>query len=164
MWKDIPGYKFRYRINERAVVQKQLDDGSWFQLYPFASKNGSLVVTLMCGDGYRRHTYLKHLLADAFLGGIPKGYRVVCVNGDERDISLGNLKIIKDGRGGKFGSAPSRPVEKVDLEGNVLDTYPSISAAARCNHFDKTTVKNRCLGIAKNPYIKSDFTFRFKEE
>lgn len=56
-----------------------------------------------------------------------------------------------------------RAVEMIDLWGEVIKTYPSLSAAGRDNFMTRQSVLQRCVGKVKNPFEYYDFTFRYKE-
>ena len=51
----------------------------------------------------------------------------------------------------------------IDLWGEVIKTYPSLSAAGRDNFMTRQSVLQRCVGKVKNPFEYYDFTFRYKE-
>lgn len=56
-----------------------------------------------------------------------------------------------------------RPVEKVDMNGAVVEVYSSARAAARANHMSYQTVLDRCNGKVKNPYTLDGHNYRFEK-
>lgn len=61
------------------------------------------------------------------------------------------------------GGHPRR-VDKVNEEGAVLETYPTLVAAAVANNMDRTVVKNHCQGKLKHPFkCTGGYTFRYAD-
>ena len=56
-----------------------------------------------------------------------------------------------------------RVVEMIDRDGNVVETYPSLSDAGRDNFMTRQHVRNHCNGRVKDPFKNYDYTFRYKE-
>lgn len=56
----------------------------------------------------------------------------------------------------------ARPVEKVDIDGNVVATYSSAIEAAKVEHYDVTAIRDRCR-MTKRKRINEKFTYRYKE-
>lgn len=56
-----------------------------------------------------------------------------------------------------------RAVEMIDLYGDVIKTYSSLSDAGRDNFMTRQHVRNHCIGHVKNPFNFYNFTFRYKE-
>lgn len=62
---------------------------------------------------------------------------------------------------GNYPCKYGKPVEKIDRDGNVLDRYPSIEAAAKANPMPALAIGKRCRGLVKKPYERLGFSFRF---
>lgn len=63
-------------------------------------------------------------------------------------------------RGGRY-----RSVAKITPEGTVIETYPSIVAAAAANHMTATGVKGHLRGSLKNPFkCTGGYTFRYADQ
>ena len=58
--------------------------------------------------------------------------------------------------------ANKRPVEKVDYNGIVVDTYESISEASFLNDLEPTSIHNVCAG-KKNHKTAGGFVWRYKK-
>ena len=56
-----------------------------------------------------------------------------------------------------------RAVEMIDMYGEVIKIYPSLSEAGRDNFMTRQHVRNHCRGLVKNPFNFYDYTFRYKE-
>lgn len=59
--------------------------------------------------------------------------------------------------------AKAKPVEKVDGNGNVVETYRSILEAARENCMERMAVSRMCNGMVKSSYSANGFTYRWKK-
>ena len=66
---------------------------------------------------------------------LPDGYTLYHKNGDLGDTSLFNLQPIDRKELGRITGAQAmrKPVKKIDINGNVVDFYSSVRAAARAN-------------------------------
>ena len=62
-----------------------------------------------------------------------------------------------------WGRGMTRKVEKIDSQGNVIETYKNETVAAKANYLCVQAVSNRCNGKVKYPFKKMDFSFRFKD-
>ena len=162
MWKDIPGYKFRYRISEEGVVQK-LDGEKWITLTPMLS-NTRAEVSMRREDGSRCKVPVVRLMANAFLGGQVKGKSITHRNGAKLDNSIWNLKVMSKSDTSRLSGSPKRrPVEMIDREGNVVELYRSQAAAAKANFISKNSVSERCRNRLKDPYLLTGYTFRYEK-
>lgn len=159
MWVDIPGYKFRYRINEDGIVQK-LDGKQWVTLKYSTNKRAE--VRLLTVDGKREHVPVVRLMAQAFLGGYRRGMTIVHKNRAKADNSLDNLKIVTQSEASAMADAKRKPVEMVDRSGNVIEVYRSGKAASEANYVSKSAVSERCRNNRKDPYQLTGYTFRFE--
>lgn len=161
MWVAIEGYKYPYRINEEARVQKY-DKGKWIDLSTHIHK-GSLRVMVWMRDKDNKPCYesLPGLMADAFMGGRRKGYNIIHKNGVKQDCYLNNLEFIKnEDSGKKFGGLARRmPVLKVDRNGEILAAYKSAKEAAEECFMSKLQIQRHCRGEIQNPFKFLDYTF-----
>ena len=53
------------------------------------------------------------------------------------------------------------PVDKVDRQGNVIETYSSIKIAAEANFMNPMAIKKRCEGQIVKEYDENGHTFRY---
>ena len=161
MWVAIEGYKYPYRINEEARVQKY-DKGKWIDLSTKLRKGNQAVSVWMRGvNGEEMYVSLTRLMAEAFMGGRRPGYNIIHKNGVKQDCYLDNLEFIKnEDSGKKFGGLARRmPVLKVDRNGEILAAYKNAKEAAKENFMFEDNVKRHCRGAIKNPFKFNDFTF-----
>ena len=160
-WRPIKGYKYPYRINEEARVQKY-DKGKWVDLSTKLHR-GSIApkVWLRGVNGEVYYVTLTSLMADAFMGGRRSGYNIIHKNSFKEDCALENLEFISNKANGKtFGGLARRlPVLKVDRNGEILAVYNSSKEAAEANFMSKVQVQRHCRGETKDPFKFLDFTF-----
>lgn len=57
-----------------------------------------------------------------------------------------------------------RRVQKLNRDGNVVETYGSVREAAKKNYMDKSAVYNRCAGKVKDTYGLDGFDYRYEPE
>lgn len=162
MWKEISGYKYPYRINEDAQVQK-LYRSEWMTMTPMYTNR--MLIRMLTKEGKHKYVPLPWLMADAFMGGRKEGYAIAYRNKSRRDCSLGNLFFVPYEKCWALANHSGKSVEKVDRDGNVLELYKSISEASRKNYVSLNYVSLRCNGkvLRKNIFKFFDFTFRFEE-
>ena len=160
-WVMIEGYKWPYRINEEAEIQK-FYNGEWVNLKPYYHTN-RIAVKLRGVDNKKLDTPLVWLMADAFMGGRRKGYNIIHKNGSKWDCSLNNLKFASKRESGLLScNNRRRSVEKIDQDGNVLELYKSATEAAKKNFMAKNAVGQRCRNELKNPFKLTGFSFRYE--
>lgn len=56
------------------------------------------------------------------------------------------------------------PVDKVDRQGNIIESYTSIKHAAEANFMHPMAVKKRCEGLIVKEYNENGHTFRYHRE
>lgn len=164
-WKNIEGYRYPYRINEYAEIQRILPDGTFKTLKQYkhlTDKNyGRMCVTLSSGLNKGEKVYVVNLMVKYFLGGKRDGYVVTHRNGMITDCSKKNLAFATRKFIGKRYSGNGRhSVEKVDAFGDVIDLYKSVSEAARKNSVSRKYISQRCGGKIKSPLF--GYTFRYE--
>lgn len=163
-WKMIEGYKYPYRINEEAHLQRW-DKDHWKDLYPYMGKHRDrAMVKLVCTDGKRRDTPMVWLMAEAFMGGRRAGMCLIHKNGSKMDCGLNNLEwrtfsgaaqLSKDNR--------RRSVVKLDEDGNIVDIYKSVNEAAAANHISRSAMNMRCLQKVRNPRRLDGYDYQFED-
>lgn len=165
MWKMIDGYAWPYRINEKAVVEREVHPGYWRPITPFNSDRlRRLFVHIKRADGRRVNIPVKTLMRDAFMGGERPGMVVSFRNGMYTDCELENLYFTTHTNIGKrLGGAGRKSVEKIDRDGNVIALYASVSEAARKNHMSRKAIQNRLKKRNKwDPFLLDGTTYRYE--
>lgn len=163
-WKEITGYRWTYRINEEACVQKLLDTGEWYTLKAYISGRNRACVKMRTADNRKVEIPVVWLMADAFMGGRRPGYAIVHKNGAKLDCFLGNLEFIPMNECGKLSCRSRRKaVMKIDRAGNVVAIYASGREAAEANHMSQTAMWHRCKRKLKDPYSLDGFDYRYEK-
>lgn len=162
IYKQIEGYKFPYRISDIGVVEKQLPNGTWIALSPYVN-HSSVWVRLARKVGCSRRVRIASLMRDYFMGGKRDGMRVMRKSSCITDCSLSNLtwatvKSVAKSTGG----SNKRSIEKIDVDGNVVELYSSVREAAKSNFVAPMTIIRRCQNRIKNPYALTGYTFRYE--
>lgn len=159
----IHGYRFLYRVSDQGVVQKQLPSGEWrtIKAYPYS---GQWRVHLWLDEKAWKRVQVSKLVADAFMGGTPDGMLRVHKNGMLSDNSVENIKFMsREEAATTHRPWNSRPVVKLDSNGDVVEFYPSQSAAARANHISQAAISKRCLCLVDDPRRLDGFDYIFEE-
>lgn len=161
-WVEITGYRFRYRINREAVVQKELESGKWYTLRAYISGRSRACVKMRTEDNRKVDVPVVWLMADAFMGGRRPGYNIIHRNGAKLDCALVNLAFASKQATGKISSGNRRKaVMKVDRSGQVVAIYPSAREAARRNYISQNSIWARCVGKVKDPYRLDGYDYRY---
>lgn len=63
-----------------------------------------------------------------------------------------------------LGRTRPKAVVKIDMNGNVLERYKSLSEAAKKNPMSKTSIENRTRRKLKHEFAICDFTFRLEDD
>ena len=133
-WKGIEGYRNPYRISTDRQVERMNKRCEWIRMNINIDPRGLERVVLYATDGKPVTKYINRLMYEAF----GEEYR--------------HIPQVK-----------TRPVEMIDRDGNVIDTYHSMVEAAEDNYMAVQTVRRHCQGRIKTPFAYYDYTFRYKE-
>lgn len=164
-WKEIKGYRWLYRINEEACVQKQLDNGGWYTLKPYMGSGRSRAMVKMRTLANKPiEVQLVWLMADAFLGGRRPGYAIIHRNGQKLDCAVENLAFMPQSECGRLSRQSRRKaVMKIDQRGNVVAIYASGREAAKKNFISQNSIWARCNGMVKDPFRLDGHDYRYEE-
>lgn len=175
-WRDIPGYDGAYQINRMAEVRCWKWRGrrtaaphylTQYRRKPCRKghRSNRYYFKLTAPDGKAREVAVLNLMVDVWLGGRPPGKVAYHRNGDLADSCLHNIAFATPRELGAMTGAQAsrRPVEKVDICGEVVEVYSSARAAARANHMSYQAVLDRCNGKVKNPYALDGYNYRFEK-
>lgn len=154
----IEGYKFPYRIGENGVVESYRT-GEWVPVAVTAIGRRTAVVRLQ-GLEKRVSVSVARLMANAFMGGVPKGYGVFHKNRAKLDNELENLELRPLKSCGR--DTCSKAVFKIDRKGNVVEIYRSAIEAAKKNHMCVSAMYERCQGKIKDPFRLDGYDYRYE--
>lgn len=156
----IEGLKFPYRIGENGVVES-CRNGRWVPVAAHAQGHRSAVVRLQ-GMEKRVTIPVTRLMANAFMGGVPKGYGVFHKNRAKLDNELENLELRPLKSCG--GVTSNKPVLKIDRKGNIVEIYRSAKEAAKKNHMSASAMYERCEGKIKDPFRLDGYGYRYEDK
>lgn len=161
IWRPVTGFKRPHRVSDMGVLQCLKSDGSWHDV-PVHLRPSRVEVYPQTPDGRSPTRILARIVYEAFRGPIPATHNVIHKNGLKADCSIYNLEAINRK---KPPSRPgnSRPVMKVDRDGNVVDIYASCSEAARKNHISQSAMSNRCAGLIQDPYRLDGYNYVYEQ-
>lgn len=174
-WRDIPGYDGMYQVSRDGMIRSwrkpfagevRADKPRMMAAYVRGGKRygtnhtGRRYCVNLVKDGKRIERTISGIMAEVWLGGRPKGLVAYHKNGDVGDNSVENIVFVTTEKLGKLSGKNSsrKPVVMVDEHGEVLEVYPSATAAAKANYMDINSVLNRCKGRIKN---QGDYRFVF---
>lgn len=161
-YRYIEGFKFRYRISDRGTVEKEIAPGEWKPLIPYVHRS-SAWVKLRRENAPSKSCRIMSLMRDYFMGGPRQGMRVARKSVSILDCSLKNLHWVPVGKiADRAHREHKKAVSKIDREGNVLATYPSVTEAAKKNYLSLMCIVRRCQSKIQNPYELIGYTFRYE--
>ena len=168
MWKNIKGYEGLYQVSDKGEVRSlnYRNTGKVQVLKPDKNNRGYLQVTL-CKNGKRKIFLIHRLVAMAF---IPNPSNLPQINHkDENPLNncVENLEFcdsrynnnfgtrnqrIAEKRTGVFNTKTSKPVKQFDLQGNLINEYPSTHEVERKFGYNQGHISENCLGKLKTAY------------
>ena len=183
-WTDIENYEGLYMISENGEI-KSYDRIVKSKNNSSAIKKGKILKGFIDKYGYKQialskngktKTYQVHrLVANTF---IPNPSNLPCVNHKDEDKTnncVDNLEWcdvkynINYGKRNKLVSKKmlnnkfkSKPVIQIDLEGNIINEFPSIHEANRQTKIDMTTICRSCKNRIK--IVNKLYKFEYKNE
>jgi hypothetical protein len=184
IWKDIEGYEGIYQVSNLGRV-RSLDrcievTNRWGSLSTYFYR-GKVLSQAIDGRGYcmvnlaNHSTYkicrVHQLVARAFVDGWFEGAVVNHKDENKRNNLPSNLEWVTFAYNLNYGTARqrstdghgnSRPVEQIDADGNITNTYPSIEECARCTGKSPRSINRACNKYPKL-VTKEGFRYRFKQ-
>lgn len=171
MWKDVPGYGGLYQVSNTGkvkslgrVINEQWYDGTHCRTRVFPEKllkqktdtNGYLSVGLHKINGERKRLRVHRIVAITFLDN-PNN--LPCINHIDECITNNNVNNLEwctqtynmnyGNRKAKYRKSRGTKVDRLNLEGNYIDTWESMTYAAEIvykNKFKEVDIRNNCLG------------------
>lgn len=94
VWKDIKGYEGLYQISNFGRV-KSFKKNKNGKIKSTINDKGSYLSVGLCGGERKQYNPRIHrLVAEHFIGDIPKGYEVHHIDGNKQNNRVDNLKIV----------------------------------------------------------------------
>lgn len=179
-WKDVVGYEDVYQVSNMGNVKRIAPYSNQFGrtrgsdrlLKPANNSKGYLFVQLS-KDGKVSRKYVHRLVAEAFIPNPDNKATVNHINCDRSDNRAENLewttyrenndyaiKVMRDAGGNKRNNKSSRPVEQLDMNGNVINEFPSYREAERQTGI--SAIDKVCAG-SKYRKTAGGFKWRYKD-
>lgn len=146
IWKEIEGYKFRYRISDQAEVQKFSTKG--WETLKTSFKWNRLHVRLKRKEGTQAAVAVVNLMDEYFFDGAARknGWNICHKDGCKTDCAFENLYLTTQSEIGKrWGAKGSRKAVSMSKNGREV-IYPSLAEAARKNGLTVPSLRRRMLG------------------
>ena len=175
IWKDIEGYEGLYQISTMGRI-KSIDryvprkNGKLQHVYgrimiPFDNGRGYKQVYL-CKNGKTKVHYVHRLVALHFIENPNNFLEINHKDEDKANNCADNLEWCTHKYNQNYGSKNiraaiknSKKVYQYDMEGNLLEIFPSCISVQRKLGYKQGSISNCCLGV-----IKSYKGFIFKYE
>ena len=140
----IEGYENKYSCDSLGRVFRHHKNGKIRELKGYIKKNKHVVKLTKSGKCEERT--VSRIIYKAWIGHIPHGMIVIRKNGILRDSHPDNLYLTTPRKHNKKTGALSRskPVELLNDDGEVIDSWPSARKAAKDLFVSYQTVMDIC--------------------
>lgn len=166
-WTNIANYNGKYQVDREGNVRRVYKSGKTRIMHPYHKKTSSnnRVVVKLTIDGKTKEVTLAQIVAQTFIGPIPKGYVPYHKNGCQSDNYVNNIGYISIKElGKKFGAqANKQSVAKINSDGEIVAFYPSARECARQNFMSYQTVIDRCNGKCKSAFAPDGFAYAWED-
>lgn len=167
-WRPVPGYGGKYQCSTEGRVRRILPDGRVKPVTAYENRKGPgrscITVTLRDSDG-KAHDYalLRVVALTWYPEKLQPGLQVIPRNGLHADCSAWNIKIVTPAERCRIQAAgrTRRAVRHIGPNGQLLELYPSMSAAARAAGISVSMVQWCCTG--KRNRRRDGSTYRFDD-
>lgn len=171
-WFSVPGFDGFYEVNVDGVVRTWREVGRCPRakepkiLKPCVRGSSRACVRMTDACGKKHDVTVARVMAEVFLGGVPKGMVAYHKDGNQQNNCLYNIGITEKKNVGKmFGAKMKRkPVLKVSKGGDILEVYKSVEDAFRKNYMSATQIERHLHKRVKEPFKFQDWTFVYDEE
>lgn len=168
IWKDIKEYEGKYQVSTAGRVRRLYKHEPPRVLKPTwhkHSRSERLEIMLFDKNSVRKTHTVARLVAETFIG-IPDGASIHHKNGLRRDNWIGNLEIVQHKDLGHIygGRYNTKPVVKIDKNGDVVEVYANASRAAEANYFHPSSVAKRCNGKRNSLFAPDGYAYCWDDE
>lgn len=156
-WRDVIGYEGLYQVSNfgrvRSLNYRKRKEHRL--LKPVYSKSNGYYDVVLSKNQKHKHHRVHKLVAMAFVSGYKEGLFVNHKDENKLNNHAENLEWITQSANNAYGTARerqadsihlllSKPVEKVDEKGKVVESYKSLSAAARAHVLNTSRITTYC--------------------
>lgn len=178
-WKDIVGYEGLYQVSDKGNVRSlNYNKTNKVKELKLVNSKDNYFVVCLHKNGHQKEGKVHRLVAEAFIPNPDNKPQIDHINGNKSDNRVENLrwctakensdnpitkvkmKGIQNGRQINRKDM-SKVVYQYNLEGELINKYPSASEAARqigC-HFD--TITKACRGV-RNKALNNFWSYEYK--
>lgn len=173
-YADITGYAYRYRISEEGCVERYSDSKQVWVAVPVrrrTTKYGGkcrLEVDLVRNrlQCNKHRVAVVTLMADAFMGGrdAHAGLVVAHRNSMTTDCALENLYwTTREELGKRCGGQMRKPVCKLDVLGNLVKVYASVTECCASEFIDRSTLYRMIKNGVSASKSATGFAYQFEK-
>jgi len=150
----IKGYEGCYSCNQLGEVFRHWKRRPAKQITPVFKKN--MYVVRLSNELGRKEFNLARIIYETWIGEIPYGMVVAKIGGVLQNCHVNNLKLIGLRERGRMtgAMASSKPVELLDENGIVIDSWSSARKASKDLFMSYQTVVDYCNRKVKKPMMK----------
>lgn len=148
IWKEIEGYKYRYRISDQGEFQKFDPVKGWVTQKQIFTGNRPYV-NLINLESKQVKVAVVNLMDKYFFDGYARknGLNIFHKNGSKSDCAVENLEFLTQSEIGKrCGTKSSRKAVIMSKNGIDIEIYPSVMEAANKNGLTKSSLIRRIKG------------------
>lgn len=147
IWREITGYRYRYRISDQAQIQKFDPRAGWTDIATKISWN-RLHVTLRGLDGKQHKVAVVNLMDAAFFGGYARrnGLKIAHKNRARADCSAENLYFTTQSEIGQRNGAIGRRKPVIVTRRGESIIYGSVTEAAEKTGLTRAGINRRLRG------------------
>lgn len=144
IWKEIEGYRYRYRICDEGVIQKYDEKKGWIDLKTYFHQR-TLYVKFMTNENKQKSISVFRLIDDYFFDGYAKKNGLVMSRKSDikSDFSIANIYFTtKQKIGKKSGGIGRRKTVFMTYKGEET-VYKSVTQAAKKNGLTRNALLRR---------------------
>lgn len=180
LWKPIKGYEGFYRVSNLGNIERHTPDGGWRPL-KITRHDGQYAQVALCKFGVKEILRVHRLVAETFIGEVPKGYHVHHKDANKLNNCVANLEVLtpKKHRNETLESKPelrerwlymvtiemARAVNQYTKDGKFVRRYNSSAEASRILGLkDKGSDIRRVAQRQKGHYTSGGYIWRYADE
>ena len=160
VWKDIPSYEGLYQVSNLGNIK-----GVKGNILRLQKRNHGYLSVWLYKNGDKRQLSVHRIVAEAFCNHPDGKDEVNHINEDKQDNRAENLEWVNHRENSVHGTRQRRisegqkrrtdhikPIEQLDMEGNVIARYPSMKAMEDITGFSKGNICSFIRGKNNNTH------------